>query len=140
MVDIMSRLGIWEHIRSRGGLDANLKAMNLSQGEKQLMSLARAMVHHRHTNSKIALMDEVTSQIDYDRDRRVQVVLAEVFSDCTMLVIAHREETVQNMDITLDMAAGRVVMVANRQKPIDRPSSQASATSDLSATDRRHDS
>lgn len=115
MIDILTRIGIWQQLEAQGGLDADMKAMNLSQGEKQLINLARAMIHHIHTGSKIAVMDEATSHIDYARDRKVQAVMEQVFADCTMLVVAHRDETIARMDTILEMSDGKLTMVDERR-------------------------
>lgn len=128
MIDVMTRLGIWNHVKDRGGLDANLKTLNLSQGERQLMSLARAMVHHLHTGSKIALMDEVTSHMDYERDGQVQAVMAEVFANCTMIVVAHREQTISDMDTIVEMSEGHILFVTSR-KPASVSSSMLTTSS-----------
>lgn len=114
MIFILTRLQLWAQLQDRGGLDADIKSLSLSHGQKQLMSLARAMVHHIHTRSKIVLMDEGTSQIDRDTEKMVQQVITEVFADCTMLVVAHRRETIRNMNIILEMSRGKVFMEVDR--------------------------
>ncbi|PLB52306.1 P-loop containing nucleoside triphosphate hydrolase protein [Aspergillus steynii IBT 23096] len=83
---------------SRGG-------SNISQGEKQLLCLARAMI----TRPKILDLDEATSAVDMETDALMQRSIREEFSDATLLVIAHRLSTVADFDKILVMSDGRVV-------------------------------
>ncbi|EFR00574.1 hypothetical protein MGYG_09020 [Nannizzia gypsea CBS 118893] len=83
---------------SRGGL-------NLSQGEKQLLCLARAMI----TRPKILVLDEATSAVDMETDALMQSSIRNEFRDATLLVIAHRLSTVADFDKLLVMSDGRVV-------------------------------
>lgn len=83
---------------SRGG-------SNLSQGEKQLLCLARAMI----TRPKILVLDEATSAVDMETDALMQRSIREEFRDSTLLVIAHRLSTVADFDKLLVMSDGRAV-------------------------------
>ncbi|KAJ5528735.1 hypothetical protein N7527_002128 [Penicillium freii] len=76
---------------------------NLSQGQKQLLSLARAMI----STPKILLMDEATSALDDATDKIIQQSIRSDFPGTTMLVIAHRMETIADFDRILVIDAGR---------------------------------
>lgn len=78
---------------------------NYSLGEKQLISFARALIRE----SKILILDEATSSVDYDTDRRIQTSIAEDFKNCTILTIAHRLRTILNYDRILVLDKGQVM-------------------------------
>ena len=82
---------------SEGGL-------NLSQGQRQLLCLARAIV----SRPKIMVLDEATSAVDMDTDALIQRSIREEFGDSTLLVIAHRLSTIADFDRILVMGEGRV--------------------------------
>ncbi|EGW34105.1 uncharacterized protein SPAPADRAFT_133715 [Spathaspora passalidarum NRRL Y-27907] len=77
---------------------------NFSLGERQLVSFARALVRE----SKILILDEATSSVDYETDHKIQQTIASEFSDCTILCIAHRLKTIINYDRILVMDKGQV--------------------------------
>ncbi|KAL4862342.1 hypothetical protein BDV12DRAFT_207304 [Aspergillus spectabilis] len=78
---------------------------NLSQGQRQLLCLARALV----SRPKILIMDEATASIDMESDTRIQRVLREEICNCTLLVIAHRLSTIADFDRVVVMDRGMVV-------------------------------
>ena len=83
---------------SRGGL-------NLSQGQRQLLCLARAIVKQ----PKIIVLDEATSSVDIQTDALIQQSIREQFSKSTLLVIAHRLSTISDFDKVLVMSDGKAV-------------------------------
>lgn len=77
---------------------------NLSIGEKQLVCIARAMLR----KSKIILMDEATSSIDYKTEKIIQNTINKVLEGSTVITIAHRINTIINYDKILVLANGEV--------------------------------
>lgn len=79
---------------------------NLSQGQRQLVCLARALL----SQPKIVIMDEATSAVDRTTDAAIQLSLRESFAaaGCTVLVIAHRLSTVADFDRILVLEKGRM--------------------------------
>lgn len=80
--------------------------LNLSQGQRQLLCLARAIV----SRPKIMVLDEATSAVDMDTDTLIQRSIREEFGGCcTLLVIAHRLSTIVDFDKILVLGEGKVV-------------------------------
>lgn len=79
---------------------------NLSQGQRQLLALARALIH---SPQSILVLDEATSNIDTETEAMIQEGLKEVLRNRTSLIIAHRLSTVREADRILVMQRGRVV-------------------------------
>nr|POE93191.1 atp-dependent bile acid permease [Quercus suber] len=82
---------------SRGG-------SNLSQGEKQLLCLARAIL----SSPKIIVLDEATSAVDMETDALIQRSIRKEFGESTLLVVAHRLSTVADFDKILVLSSGKV--------------------------------
>ncbi|HEX2906320.1 MAG TPA: ABC transporter ATP-binding protein [Phototrophicaceae bacterium] len=79
---------------------------NLSQGQRQLLALTRALIH---SPGSILVLDEATSSIDTETEALIQEGLAQVLANRTSLIIAHRLSTVRDADRILVMQQGRVV-------------------------------
>lgn len=85
--------------------DVDVDGENFSLGEKQLIAFARALVR----GSKILILDEATSSVDYATDKILQEAIVEEFCECTILCIAHRLKTILNYDRVMVMDQGQVV-------------------------------
>ena len=78
---------------------------NLSQGQKQLLCIARAML----TNPEILILDEATSSIDTLTEIRVQKAFTKMMKGRTSFVVAHRLSTIKESDVILVMRDGNIV-------------------------------
>ncbi len=90
-----------------GGYDFELNedASNISQGEKQLLTIARAVLE----NAPMLILDEATSNVDTRTEEVIQEAMNKLMQGRTSFVIAHRLSTIKNADIILVMEHGRIV-------------------------------
>ena len=86
--------GIHEEIRERGA--------NLSSGQRQLLSFARALAY----DPRILVMDEATSSVDSETERLIQIALDQLLTGRTALVIAHRLSTIERADRIMVLSNG----------------------------------
>jgi ATP-binding cassette subfamily B protein len=101
-------VGASEFIRDLpGGIDFVVKenGSNLSQGQRQLIVFARALVK----NPSLIILDEATSHIDPHSEALVQAATAKILAERTVIVIAHRLETIKKCDLILVLENGRMV-------------------------------
>ena len=101
---------IYEHIQQDPlGLSATVEesGKNFSVGQRQLLSLARAILRE----CKVVLMDEVTASIDYLTDRLIQETIrtSPALRDSTIITVAHRLRTIADSDLIVVIHAGEVV-------------------------------
>ena len=87
---------------------------SLSQGQRQLISIARAAV----SNPPVMILDEATSSIDTRTEALVQNGMDKLMQGRTVFVIAHRLSTVQNSDVIMVLDHGRIIERGNHEKLI----------------------
>ncbi|XWX01885.1 hypothetical protein V2A60_009914 [Cordyceps javanica] len=113
--DMLRRFGIWQQLARKDGLDTLLSEAGYSPAETQLVCIARAILRQRETRSKVVLVDEVTSSVDFWRQGFVQDIMRESFIGCTMLVAARREESILDVSVILEMSQGVIMHAARRE-------------------------
>jgi ATP-binding cassette subfamily B protein len=99
-------------LRGEYSYEVKERGSNLSMGQKQLLSLARALV----INPSVLLLDEATSNIDSESEALIKDALEIVLRHRTALVIAHRLSTIQNMDKILVLHKGILKEEGNHQE------------------------
>jgi len=89
---------------------------NISKGQKQLLTIARAMLY----DAPMLILDEATSNVDTATEREIQKAMRELMRDRTCFVIAHRLSTIENADRILVLRDGDVVEQGTHRELMDR--------------------
>lgn len=85
---------------------------NISQGQRQLLAIARAVL----ADPKILILDEATSSVDTRTEKNIQDAMVKLMKNRTSLIIAHRLSTIQDADKIVVMDKGRVVEIGNHEE------------------------
>ncbi|KAK3192622.1 hypothetical protein K4F52_001421 [Lecanicillium sp. MT-2017a] len=120
--EALDKVELTELVEIRGGLDVPLSTMGMSEGQMQLLALARAIMHNTCTQSKVILFDEPTSSMDAETDSRIQGIIEEEFVGCTKLIVSHRSETFWDASRLLEVRNGHVVELPIPERPDDEDS------------------
>ena len=86
-------------------MELNEDASNVSQGQKQLLTIARAIL----ANNPVLILDEATSSIDTRTEQRIQKAMDNLMKGRTSFIIAHRLSTIKDADMILVMKDGDIV-------------------------------
>lgn len=108
IVSVLNSLFIWDHIQLNGGLDRLYSDMSFSHGQRQLVALAGAVIQNKLIATKLVIMDEATSHLDYNMDDKVQAYLEGAFGNSTVICVNHRDKGFPKPDITLTFSGGRL--------------------------------
>ena len=118
IISALKKVQLWDSIRIRGGLDAQMKSQPLSQGQQQLFCLARAMLR----KSRILLLDEATSNVDGETDALMQLIIRTEFAQHTIVTVAHRLNTISDSDMVAVLHEGKLVEFGPPRELLDKPS------------------
>ena len=89
---------------------------NISQGQRQLLSIARAFL----AQPKILILDEETSSVDTRTEKHIQDAMVKLMKNRTSLIIAHRLSTIQDADLIVVMDEGRIVETGNHSELLEK--------------------
>ncbi|KAH6893257.1 P-loop containing nucleoside triphosphate hydrolase protein [Thelonectria olida] len=134
IVGALERVGIWSVIKAKVGeandpLDERMDENFLSHGQRQLFCLARALLKR----TSLLILDEPTSSVDSRTDARIQEVIRSEFSHCTIIMIAHRIDTLLDFDKVAVLDKGSLVEFG---APAELLSNEAGAFSRLYRADK----
>ena len=114
MMEACKAVGLDHFIRTlQNGYDTILNdQINLSQGQKQQLTIVRAMI----ADKPILILDEATSSIDTRTEQKIQKAMDELMKNRTSFVIAHRLSTIKNADLILVLKDGDIIESGNHQE------------------------
>lgn len=92
------------------------EGVNISKGQKQLLTIARAMI----SDAPVLILDEATSNVDSMTEMRIQNAMNELMSNRTSFVIAHRLSTVRSADVIFVLKDGRVIEHGNHDELMEQ--------------------
>lgn len=114
---LLKELNLFHLLDKKKGLDTELSKMKLSHGQKQLMSIARSCVRNFTYKTRIVVMDEATSNLDHKIEAIVLNAIREVFTDCTVIMVAHRTETLKDASLVIELADGKLHSMRHVKQP-----------------------
>ena len=97
-------------------MELNEDASNVSQGQKQLLTIARAIL----ADSKVMILDEATSSVDTRTEALIQKAMDNLMEGRTSFVIAHRLSTIKNADVILVMKDGDIIEQGNHEELLEK--------------------
>ena len=97
-------------------MEINEETSNISQGQKQLLTIARVIL----ADPKILILDEATSSIDTRTEIQIQSAMDELMKGRTSFIIAHRLSTIRNADLILVMNNGDIVEQGTHEELLDK--------------------
>ena len=96
-------------------MELNEDASNVSQGQKQLLTIARTIL----ADNRILILDEATSSVDTRTEQRIQTAMDRLMEGRTSFVIAHRLSTIKDADLILVMRDGDIVEQGTHDQLLD---------------------
>lgn len=93
-------------------MELNEDASNVSQGQKQLLTIARAIL----ADNPVLILDEATSSVDTRTEERIQKAMNNLMKGRTSFVIAHRLSTIKDADVILVMRDGDIIEQGNHEE------------------------
>lgn len=93
-------------------MELNEDASNVSQGQKQLLTIARAIL----ADNRVLILDEATSSVDTRTEERIQKAMDNLMAGRTSFIIAHRLSTIKNADLILVMKDGDIIEQGNHEE------------------------
>lgn len=108
IINILKQVGLYDRVKSfENGIYEKINDNSFSKGEKQLLAFARAIAKE----TSIYVFDEPTSNVDVESEIQLKKVIDNLSKDSTVIIIAHRPATIENVDKILKVEDGKVVQV-----------------------------
>ncbi|KAJ5654813.1 hypothetical protein N7490_001816 [Penicillium lividum] len=124
IIALLEEYGLYERFRQREGLDTLIVDDLLSQGERQIFCMVRAILHKSH----LVLLDEPTSRADSSTQEIIDSVVLKGFDGSTVLYVAHRLEILTEFDRVLVMDKGQIAEFGDPRELLLQPDSLFAST------------
>lgn len=105
IVAAIEKVGLWDSICRKGGLDATFNALDWSYGERQLLALAWALT----TPSPLLILDEATSGVDWETESRILEIIEQECAGQTIIAVVHRLRHIERFDRVALLQHGELV-------------------------------
>ena len=108
VMDVLEKVGLKDFVNnSEDGLDMQISegGLNLSGGQRQRVSIARSLLR----NPDIIIFDEATSSLDGESEKEVQAALESIMSSCTVIIAAHRLNTIKKAQVFYEIRDGKAI-------------------------------
>lgn len=121
---VLKSVALWDFVVERGGLDAGMTVSTMSAGQRQLLSLGRALLRRSirarnlglgggGSDGGILLLDEVSSSVDLATEGAIQEIIRAEFGGYTVVAVSHRLDMIMGFDRVVVMDTGEIVEVGN---------------------------
>ncbi|KAJ5405756.1 ABC transporter integral membrane type 1 [Penicillium sp. CMV-2018d] len=118
LVRAVEKVGLWDRVRAKGGLDMEFSAADWSVGQRQLIALSRALVK----KSAILILDEATSSVNPETEAIMQDIIAKEFSQQTIIAVVHRLRYIHWFDRVMLLKHGELVECDRAEALLQRDS------------------
>ncbi|KGO43779.1 ABC transporter, integral membrane type 1 [Penicillium expansum] len=118
LIHAVEKVGLWDQVCAKGGLDMEFSAADWSVGQRQLLALSRAIVR----KSAVVILDEATSSVDSETEAIMQDVIAKDFSQQTIIAVVHRLRYIHWFDRVMLLKHGELVECDRAEALLQRDS------------------
>jgi ABC-type multidrug transport system fused ATPase/permease subunit len=131
--EVLVAVGLWNFVVERGGLNTGMSAETMSAGQRQLISVGRALLRQRirarhQAYGGILLLDEVSSSVDVETERVMQRIIRDEFKGYTVIAVSHRLDMIMDFDRVVVMDTGEIVEVGS---PVELAGAEGTRFGDL---------
>ncbi|KAJ5748022.1 ABC transporter transmembrane domain type 1 [Penicillium nucicola] len=121
LVRAIEKVGLWDQVRAKRGLDMEFSTEDWSVGQRQLLALSRALVK----KSSLLILDEATSSVDWETEAIMQDIIEKEFSQQTIISVVHRHRFIHWFDRVILLKHGELVECDKAEVLLQRDSDLA---------------
>ncbi|KAJ5205337.1 ABC transporter transmembrane domain type 1 [Penicillium cf. griseofulvum] len=118
LVRAIEKVGLWDRVRAKGGLDMEFSTADWSVGQRQLLALSRALMK----KSSLLILDEATSSVDWETEAIMQDIIEKEFSQQTIISVVHRHRYIHWFDRVILLKHGELVECDSAEVLLQRDS------------------